>query len=96
MPNKYIDSVIEAYQAVAVAPDTSLSPHDAWMMAAAYVAEFTARQLFHNGLIKREEASPVFTATGGDHGDIQGWCKNCEPKKPEVGPDKEVDSAPID
>lgn len=73
---KVAESVIEAFQDVARAPDGSLSPRDAWSMAASYVAEFTMRQLFHNKLIDREIANPVFTATGGDHKDIAEWCKH--------------------
>ena len=67
------ESIIEAYAHVVSAPDASLDPITAWTVGAAYTAEFTMRQLFKNGLIDRKSASPVFTATGGDLNDIEGW-----------------------
>jgi len=74
-----VESVIEAYQHVASSPDGSLSPVKAWLMAAAYVAEFTARQFYKNGLIEKDDAQSVFTATEGDRRDIERWRREpCE------------------
>ncbi len=76
---KVVESVIEAFQCVAESPDGDLNTEDAWRMSACYMAEFTMRQLFFNGLIHRHEASPAFTATGGDHGDIEAWTLKIKP-----------------
>lgn len=68
-----IGSVIDAYKDVEIAPDESLSPKDAWLMGAGYVAEFTCRELWRKGIITRDEAIPVFKATGGDVKDPKNW-----------------------
>lgn len=70
-----LKAIIDAYKDVEIAPDESLSPRDAWLMAAGYVAEFTCRELWRKSIIMREEAVPVFEATGGDTTDPEYWCE---------------------
>ena len=68
-----IGAIVDAYKNVEHAPDGSLDPVMAWTVGAAYVAEFTCRNLYKRGLIEREDAAAVFEATGGDKTDPKGW-----------------------